>query len=110
MNRLTVVLCFGLTIVILLSLYAPSQRYPASRSYIQDLLANLEDLGTCSACLGGILAPLKALAELGDGAFTRLLVDFCVRLEIQPVDVCTGALRSQGARHVSASNGSSCGA
>ena len=66
------------------------------RNVLLDLSTGLQKLGTCTGCVVGFLGPLKALAAIGDGGFTNILLDVCVSLKIQPEDVCTGALETQG--------------
>lgn len=51
------------------------------RDIILDLLKGISTLSSCASCLA-ILVPLKTLAELGDGAFTRVLVDICVQVGV----------------------------
>ena len=51
------------------------------RDIILDLLEGISTLSTCASCLA-ILIPLKSLAELGDGAFTRVLVDICIQVGV----------------------------
>jgi sphingomyelin phosphodiesterase len=42
-----------------------------------------------------MLAPLRTLAQMGDGPFTSALTTVCVRFNIQDAEICAGALGSQ---------------
>jgi len=75
--------------VILLVLSANSSRILLS------FLSSLGSLSTCSTCFS-LLVPLRQLAVFGDGAFTKTFTTLCVDLNIQPREICEGAVARQG--------------
>jgi sphingomyelin phosphodiesterase len=64
-------------------------------SIVLSLLNSLSSLSTCSTCFT-LLVPIRQLALLGDAAFTNTFTSLCIDLNIQPADVCRGALERQG--------------
>ncbi|BGP27692.1 hypothetical protein JCM10295v2_006667 [Rhodotorula toruloides] len=57
-------------------------------------MGDVEASISCATCIG-LLAPLQALARLGDDAFVDLFVGFCTKLGIEDADVCSGAVGTQ---------------
>lgn len=48
-------------------------------SFVDDFMGDVEASISCATCIG-LLAPLQALARLGDDAFVDLFVGFCTKL------------------------------
>ncbi|CDR46236.1 RHTO0S12e01882g1_1 [Rhodotorula toruloides] len=63
-------------------------------SFVDDFMGDVEASISCATCIG-LLAPLQALARLGDDAFVDLFVGFCTKLGIEDADVCAGAVGTQ---------------
>ncbi|GAA5905328.1 hypothetical protein JCM6882_003745 [Rhodosporidiobolus microsporus] len=63
-------------------------------SFVDDFMGDVEAAISCATCIG-LLAPLKALANVGDDAFVETFVGFCTKLGIEDPDVCLGAVGSQ---------------
>ncbi|BGP43548.1 hypothetical protein JCM10449v2_007589 [Rhodotorula kratochvilovae] len=78
-------LCISIAVLLAVCIYA---------SFVEDFMGNVEAAISCATCIG-LLAPLQALANLGDDAFVDLFVGFCTRLGIEDADVCTGAVGTQ---------------
>ncbi|GAA6057978.1 hypothetical protein JCM3770_004596 [Rhodotorula araucariae] len=78
-------LCLSIALLLAVCIYA---------SFVEDFMGNVEAAISCATCIG-LLAPLQALANLGDDAFVDLFVGFCTRLGIEDADVCTGAVGTQ---------------
>ncbi|KAK9897610.1 sphingomyelin phosphodiesterase [Cystobasidium minutum MCA 4210] len=67
----------------------------AASSIVLSFLSSLSALSTCSTCFT-LLVPIRQLALLGDAAFTNTFTSLCIDLNIQPADICRGALERQG--------------
>lgn len=79
-------LCFiFVTLLLALCVYA---------SFVEDFMGDVEIAITCGACLG-VLAPLKALAQVGDDAFVDLFINICTTFGIEDEQVCRGAIAQQ---------------
>ncbi|GAA5900911.1 hypothetical protein JCM8208_007562 [Rhodotorula glutinis] len=78
-------LCISIAVLLAVCVYA---------SFVEDFMGNVEAAISCATCIG-LLAPLQALANLGDDAFVDLFVGFCTRLGIEDADVCAGAVGTQ---------------
>lgn len=65
------------------------------RDVVSDILDDIEDLAECSGC-EALLVVLQALAHLGNDAFTDVIVEICILLQIEDDDVCTGAIGLEG--------------
>ncbi|GAA5835842.1 hypothetical protein JCM5353_003368 [Sporobolomyces roseus] len=63
-------------------------------SFVEDFMGDVETAISCGTCIG-LLAPLQALAHVGDDAFVDLFVGFCTKLGIEDADVCAGAVGTQ---------------
>ncbi|GAA6020607.1 hypothetical protein JCM10207_008685, partial [Rhodosporidiobolus poonsookiae] len=81
-SRLLALLVFAL---VALCIYA---------SLVPDFEGDVEAALSCATCIS-LLAPLKALAGVGDDAFVGVFVGFCQKLGIEDPDVCLGAVGSQ---------------
>lgn len=57
-------------------------------------MGDVEATISCGTCIA-LLAPLQALARIGDDAFVDLFVGFCTKLGIEDADVCAGAVGTQ---------------
>jgi len=53
-------------------------------SFVEDFMGDVETAISCGTCIG-LLAPLQALAHVGDDAFVDLFVGFCTKLGVNPV-------------------------
>ncbi|GAA5973924.1 hypothetical protein JCM21900_004999, partial [Sporobolomyces salmonicolor] len=78
-------LCITVAILLAICVYA---------SFVEDFMGDVEMAISCGTCIG-LLAPLQALAHVGDDAFVDLFVGFCTKLGIEDADVCAGAVGSQ---------------
>ncbi|GAA5820218.1 hypothetical protein JCM10212_006785 [Sporobolomyces blumeae] len=78
-------LCISVSVLLAVCVYA---------SFVEDFMGDVETAISCGTCIG-LLAPLQALAHLGDDAFVDLFVGFCTKLGIEDGDVCAGAVGSQ---------------
>ncbi|GAA5880774.1 hypothetical protein JCM1840_001369 [Sporobolomyces johnsonii] len=78
-------LCITVAILLAICVYA---------SFVDDFMGDVEMAISCGTCIG-LLAPLQALAHVGDDAFVDLFVGFCTKLGIEDADVCAGAVGSQ---------------
>ncbi|BGP20196.1 hypothetical protein JCM10213v2_008331 [Rhodosporidiobolus nylandii] len=74
-----------IALLVLLCVYA---------SFADDFMGDVESAVSCGTCIA-LLAPLKALANVGDDAFVETFVGFCSKLGIEDPDVCLGAVGSQ---------------
>ncbi|TKA54510.1 hypothetical protein B0A53_03203 [Rhodotorula sp. CCFEE 5036] len=63
-------------------------------SFVDDFMGDVEATISCGTCIA-LLAPLQALARIGDDAFVDLFVGFCTKLGIEDADVCAGAVGTQ---------------
>ncbi|GAA6019186.1 hypothetical protein JCM8202_000927 [Rhodotorula sphaerocarpa] len=63
-------------------------------SFVDDFMGDVEATISCGTCIA-LLAPLQALARVGDDAFVDLFVGFCTKLGIEDADVCAGAVGTQ---------------
>lgn len=63
-------------------------------SFVDDFMGDVEATISCGTCIA-LLAPLQALARIGDDAFVDLFVGFCTKLGIEDGDVCAGAVGTQ---------------
>ncbi|GJN94375.1 hypothetical protein Rhopal_007454-T1 [Rhodotorula paludigena] len=79
------VLCISIALLLAVCVYA---------SFVEDFMGDVEAAISCATCIG-LLAPLQALANLGDDAFVDLFVGFCIKLGIEDADVCAGAVGTQ---------------
>ncbi|GAA5939981.1 uncharacterized protein JCM15063_004362 [Sporobolomyces koalae] len=78
-------LCVSVSILLAVCVYA---------SFVEDFMGDVETAISCGTCIG-LLAPLQALAHVGDDAFVDLFVGFCTKLGIEDADVCAGAVGTQ---------------
>ncbi|GAA5907151.1 endopolyphosphatase [Sporobolomyces salmoneus] len=78
-------LCISVSILLAVCVYA---------SFVEDFMGDVETAISCATCIG-LLAPLQALAHVGDDAFVDLFVGFCTKLGIEDSDVCAGAVGTQ---------------
>ncbi|GAA5871736.1 hypothetical protein JCM8547_008128 [Rhodosporidiobolus lusitaniae] len=78
-------LCLTIAFLLVVCIYA---------SFVDDFMGDVEAAISCATCIG-LLAPLKALANVGDDAFVETFVGFCSKLGIEDEDVCFGAVGSQ---------------
>ncbi|GAA6037470.1 hypothetical protein JCM8097_008204 [Rhodosporidiobolus ruineniae] len=78
-------LCLVIAVLLAVCVYA---------SFVDDFMGDVEAAISCATCIG-LLAPLKALANVGDDAFVETFVGFCTKLGIEDEDVCLGAVGSQ---------------
>ncbi|KAK4047454.1 hypothetical protein OIV83_005366 [Microbotryomycetes sp. JL201] len=63
-------------------------------SFVDDFMGVVEAAISCGTCIG-LLAPLKALAHVGDDVFVDFFVGWCTKLGIEDEDVCRGAIGTQ---------------
>ncbi|KAM0790378.1 hypothetical protein ACM66B_003260 [Microbotryomycetes sp. NB124-2] len=63
-------------------------------SFVDDFMGVVEAAISCGTCIG-LLAPLKALAHVGDDVFVNFFVGWCTKLGIEDEDVCKGAIGTQ---------------
>ncbi|GAA5985539.1 hypothetical protein JCM10908_007017 [Rhodotorula pacifica] len=63
-------------------------------SFVDDFMGDVEATISCGTCIA-LLAPLQALARIGDDAFVDLFVGFCTKLGVEDADVCAGAVGTQ---------------
>ncbi|GAA5820836.1 hypothetical protein JCM11251_001836 [Rhodosporidiobolus azoricus] len=78
-------LCLTIALLLAVCVYA---------SFVDDFMGDVEAAISCATCIG-LLAPLKALARVGDDAFVDTFVGACEKLGIEDPDVCLGAVGSQ---------------
>ncbi|GAA5886496.1 hypothetical protein JCM16303_001431 [Sporobolomyces ruberrimus] len=78
-------LCVSVSVLLAVCVYA---------SFVEDFMGDVETAISCGTCIG-LLAPLQALAHVGDDAFVNLFVGFCTKLGIEDADVCAGAVGTQ---------------
>ncbi|KAF4583315.1 hypothetical protein EYR38_002064 [Pleurotus pulmonarius] len=62
---------------------------------VDDIIDALKNAATCGSC-HTLLVPLKGLAYLGDGAFTKAITAVCTTLNLSDDDVCEGAIGQHG--------------
>jgi len=65
-------LCISVSILLAVCVYA---------SFVEDFMGDVETAISCGTCIG-LLAPLQALAHVGDDAFVDLFVGFCTKLGV----------------------------
>ncbi|KAK4046708.1 hypothetical protein OIO90_006461 [Microbotryomycetes sp. JL221] len=63
-------------------------------SFVDDFMGVVEAAISCGTCIG-LLAPLQALAHVGDDVFVNFFVGWCTKLGIEDADVCNGAIGTQ---------------
>lgn len=66
-------LCISVSILLAVCVYA---------SFVEDFMGDVETAISCATCIG-LLAPLQALAHVGDDAFVDLFVGFCTKLGVR---------------------------
>ncbi|KAJ7717036.1 Metallo-dependent phosphatase-like protein [Mycena metata] len=59
------------------------------------LISAFKNAVDCDSC-HALLVPLKGLAELGDSAFVKTMVEVCKVLKLEDDDVCVGGITEQG--------------
>lgn len=67
-------LCVSVSVLLAVCVYA---------SFVEDFMGDVETAISCGTCIG-LLAPLQALAHVGDDAFVNLFVGFCTKLGVSP--------------------------
>ncbi|KAJ5709684.1 acid sphingomyelinase [Penicillium malachiteum] len=67
----------------------------AKRTTVSEILTDIEDATTCTAC-EALLVILQALAHLGNDDFVDVITDVCELAGIDDDDVCEGAISREG--------------
>lgn len=65
------------------------------RSTISDILTDIEDAASCTAC-EALLVVLKVLAHTGNDNFVDVITEICILAGVEDSDVCTGAIALEG--------------
>ncbi|CZR64135.1 related to acid sphingomyelinase [Phialocephala subalpina] len=65
------------------------------RSTISDILTDIEDAASCTAC-EALLVVLKVLAHTGNDNFVDVITEICILAGVDDSDVCTGAIALEG--------------
>ncbi|OJJ42903.1 hypothetical protein ASPZODRAFT_75285 [Penicilliopsis zonata CBS 506.65] len=88
--KISSILCLGLVGAAVASPSAISKR-----STISEILADIEEAATCTAC-EALLVVLKVLAHLGNDDFVDVITEVCILAGIDDDDVCSGSISLEG--------------
>ncbi|KAF7715426.1 Sphingomyelin phosphodiesterase [Penicillium ucsense] len=75
--------------------FAVQSKSLSKRDTVGDILSDIKNLATCSAC-ESLLVVLQALAHLGNDDFVNVITEVCTLAGVEDKDVCAGAIAREG--------------